>query len=99
MKTHRFLKGRVTALLLALCMAATLLPMTVFAAGETQTADFSAGAGSEALALLNANKTSGAEDSAWESTTNTLTLKGVNFSTSADVAMVRKILSPPSTAR
>lgn len=33
MKTHRFLKGRVMALLLALCMVATLLPVTAFAAG------------------------------------------------------------------
>ena len=32
MKTHRFLKGRVMAILLVLCMAATLLPVTAFAA-------------------------------------------------------------------
>ena len=31
MKTHKFLKGRVTALLLALCMVTTMLPVTAFA--------------------------------------------------------------------
>lgn len=31
MKTHKFLKGRFTALLLALCITATLLPVTAFA--------------------------------------------------------------------
>ena len=52
-----------------------------------QTADFTAGDdGVEALALLNAAKT-GTEDSTWDSTTKVLTLKGVNFTTTAITAV------------
>ncbi|MDD6189945.1 MAG: S-layer homology domain-containing protein [Clostridiales bacterium] len=51
------------------------------------TADFTAGDnGVAALALLNAAKT-GTEDSTWDSDTKALTLKGVDFTTSATTAV------------
>ena len=55
-------------------------------ATETRTADFEANPGA-ALALLNAAKTAGAADSEWDSSTNTLTLNGVNFETTAAIAV------------
>ena len=52
-----------------------------------ETADFTIGDGSAALALLNAAKTEGAADSEWDPATSTLTLKGVDFTTSAQTAV------------
>ncbi len=74
------------SVLLALVMVVGMLPTTALAA-ETATADFTSGDGSAALALLNAAKTEGAADSVWDSTTNTLTLNGVNFETTASTAV------------
>ena len=77
--------------MLALCMTLPLLPTAAFAAEPaSQTADFTGAAegGAEAaLALLNAAKWSNAEDSTWDGDTKTLTLKGVNFTTTATTAL------------
>ena len=52
-----------------------------------KTADFTAAdGGAEAIALLNAAKT-GSEVSTWDSTTKTLTLKGISFATTATIAV------------
>ncbi len=77
--------------MLALCLTLPLLPGAIFAAEPaSQTADFTGAAegGAEAaLALLNAAKWSNAEDSTWDGDTKTLTLKGVNFTTTATTAL------------
>ena len=77
--------------MLALCLTLALLPGAAFAAEPaSQTADFTGAAegGAEAaLALLNAAKWSNAEDSTWDGDTKTLTLKGVNFTTTATTAL------------
>ena len=57
------------------------------AATCNQTADFTIGDGSDALALLNGAKTEGAADSTWDSTNTILTLNGVDFTTSAATAV------------
>ena len=50
---NRMHKSKLTAILLALCLALSLVPMTVFAATPaTETADFSVGQGREAITLL-----------------------------------------------
>ncbi len=81
------MKKRLLSALLALCMCFAL---AVCAYGDevkaNETADFTADADG-ALKLLNAAKWSGAEDSTWDRTTNTLTLKGVNFQTTAATAV------------
>ena len=76
------------SVLLVLVMVVGMLP-TVALAEEpaTATADFSANP-TAALALLNAAKTADAEDSTWDSTTKTLTLNGVNFETTAAIAVI-----------
>lgn len=85
------MKTRVLSLVLALCLTLALLPTAAFAAEPaSQTADFTGAAegGAEAaLALLNAAKWSNAEDSTWDGNTKTLTLKGVNFTTTATTAL------------
>ena len=85
------MKKRVFSLVLALCLTLALLPTAAFAAEPaSQTADFTGAAegGAEAaLALLNAAKWSNAEDSTWDGDTKTLTLKGVNFTTTATTAL------------
>lgn len=85
------MKKRVLSLVLALCLTLPLLPTAAFAAEPAfQTADFTGAAesGAEAaLALLNAAKWSNAEDSTWDGDTKTLTLKGVNFTTTATTAL------------
>lgn len=76
------------SVLLALVMVVGMLP-TVALAEEpaTATADFSADP-TAALTLLNTYKNAGAEDSTWDSSTRTLTLKGVNFVTTAATAVI-----------
>lgn len=85
------MKKRVFSLVLALCLTLAMLPTAAFAAEPaSQTADFTGAAegGAEAaLALLNAAKWSNAEDSTWDGDTKTLTLKGVNFTTTATTAL------------
>ena len=77
---------RLCSILLVLVMLVGLLPTTALAAEATATADFDADPVS-ALALLNAAKTPGAEDSTWDSDTKTLTLNDVNFTTTASTAL------------
>ena len=74
------------SILLALVMVVGMLPTVALAEGSA-TADFSANP-TAALALLNAAKTADAEDSTWDSTTKTLTLNGVNFETTAAIAVI-----------
>ena len=83
------MKKRVLSLVLALCLTLALLPAAVFAEGPAdKTADFTAeDGGAAAIALLNAAKWSNAEDSTWDGDTKTLTLKGVNFTTTATTAL------------
>ena len=81
---------RLWSILLALVLVVGMMPTTALAEGETPTqatatADFSANP-TAALVLLNAAKT-GETDSTWDSDTNTLTLNGVNFETTAAVAV------------
>ena len=83
------MKKRVTGLLLALCLCLTLLPGTAGAAETAnKTADFTAADnGAAAIALLNQHKTDGAADSTWDSGTKTLTLRGIDFTTTAPTAV------------
>ena len=75
------------SILLALVMVVGMLPTVALAAEPaSDPADFSANP-TAALALLNAAKTADAEDSTWDSTTKTLTLNGVNFTTTASTAV------------
>ncbi len=77
------------ALLLALVLVlAPITAATAFAAGPaTGTADFTASdSGAAAIALLNQYKT-GTTDSAWDNTNKTLTLNGINFTTTAQTAV------------
>ena len=79
---------RLWSILLVLVMVVGMLPTVALAAGAaTEKADFSANP-TAALALLNAAKTADAEDSTWDSTTKTLTLNGVNFETTAAIAVI-----------
>ena len=76
---------KLCSILLVLVMVVGMLP-TVALAAEPATADFSANP-TAALALLNAAKT-GDTDSEWNSTSKTLTLNGVNFETTAAIAVI-----------
>ena len=75
--------------LLALVMVVALIPATTAMAEEptpeSRTANF-VDAPTVALNLLNTYKT-GTEESTWDVNTNTLTLNGVNFETTADTAL------------
>ncbi len=79
---------KVLAGLLALCILLSAAPLAAFAAeAVATTADFSAADGGvAALALLNQAKT-GAADSAWDSGSKTLTLRGIDFTTTAATAV------------
>ncbi|MDY4515905.1 MAG: InlB B-repeat-containing protein [Lachnospiraceae bacterium] len=78
--------SRLWSILLALVMVVGLLPTTARAEGPaTEKANF-ADDPAAALALINAAKT-GEADSTWDSSTNTLTLNGVNFTTTAPTAV------------
>ncbi len=87
MKT-RPIKRKVLTLLLALCVVLSLVPVAVFAepAAATTTADFTDGSGVAAIKLLNQYRT-GTADSLWNSATKTLTLWGVDFTTTAPTAV------------
>ena len=88
MKQHQTLR-RGLGILLSLVLCLSLLPMTVLAEDAPVTSNFSAdftqGDGSAALALLRNGDESKAE---WDSTTKTLTLKGVDFTTTAGYAVI-----------
>ena len=80
-------KSKLTAILLALCLALSLVPLSVFAATPaTETADFTVGQGREAITLLNQYKT-GTAESLWDNTAKTLTLWGIDFTTTAQTAV------------
>ena len=84
---NRMHKSKLTAILLALCLALSLVPLSVFAATPaTETADFTVGQGREAITLLNQYKT-GTAESLWDNTAKTLTLWGVDFTTTAQTAV------------
>lgn len=86
MKNKAF-KTKLLTVLLTLCMLLSLVPMTVFAATPaTETADFTVGQGREAITLLNQYKT-GTAESLWDNTAKTLTLWGVDFTTTAQTAV------------
>ena len=84
------MKKRIRSIFLVLALCLTLLPTTALAADPApaaETADFTASdGGAAAIALLNQHKT-GAENSAWDIGSNTLTLNGINFTTSAAIAV------------
>ena len=83
------MKKRITGLLLALCLCLTLLPTGAWAAESAAPADATADFitdSTAALALLNAAKT-GAEASTWDSSSKTLTLNGIDFTTTATTAL------------
>lgn len=79
---------RTISIIVSIAMLLVLLPTVAMAEGPaTQTADFTSGDGSAALALLNAAKTPDAADSTWDKDSKTLTLRGVNFTTTATSAV------------
>ena len=82
------MKKRVLSLVLALCLTLALLPGAAFAEGSAaaETADFTGEDTAAALGLLNATNT-GHGVSTWDSSTKTLILKGVNFTTTATTAL------------
>ena len=90
---NKAIKTKLLTVLLTLCMVLSLVPMTAFAADPaTETADFTASdGGAAAIALLNAAKWDNAENSTWDSATKTLTLKGVNFQTTAGAVAVLRL--------
>lgn len=81
---HNLTLRRGLCVLLSLLICLSLLPAAVLAENPDKTADFTADADA-ALALLNAAKT-GEANSIWEN--NTLTLNGVNFTTTAETAVI-----------
>ena len=81
------MKRRIVSIVFALCLCLALLPSTALAAGTaTETADFTAGNGTAAIALLNQHKI-GEADSVWDNDSKTLTLNGINFTTTATTAV------------
>ncbi|MGN1347109.1 MAG: hypothetical protein ACI4V1_10005, partial [Eubacteriales bacterium] len=81
---HNLTLRRGLSILLSLVMCLSLLPATALAADPaTKTADFTVDANA-ALEMLNAAKT-GTAESTWAD--NTLTLSGVNFTTTAETAV------------
>ena len=84
---NKAIKTKLLTVLLTLCMILSLVPFTAFAAAPaTQTADFTVGRGEAAIKLLNEYRT-GTADSLWDNNTKTLTLWGVNFTTTAQTAV------------
>ena len=81
------------ALLLALVLVlAPITAVTAFAVDSTttpatDTADFTSNNGTTAIALLNQYKETGAADSIWDNSSKTLTLNGINFTTTAQTAV------------
>ena len=82
------MRKRMLGILLTLCiMIMYIVPLTALASPASETADFTASdGGAAAIALLNSAKT-GTEDSVWDNTTKTLTLKGIDFTAAATTAI------------
>ena len=84
---NKAIKTKLLTVLLTLSMVLSLVPLSVFAATPaTETADFTVGQGREAITLLNQYKT-GTAESLWDNTAKTLTLWGVDFTTTAQTAV------------
>ena len=89
------LTKKLLAILLAVCMIAALMPVSVFAEDAAtpknpakETADFTDGNGTTAINLLNQHKTdTEAEESTWDDTSKTLTLNGIDFTTTEQTAV------------
>lgn len=87
------MKRRIGGIFLVLTLCLTLLPTAVLAAEPetapaSETADFTApDGGAAAITLLNAAKGENAEDSTWDASSRTLTLKGLCFVTTAATAV------------
>ena len=87
------MKRRIGGIFLVLTLCLTLLPTAVLAAEPetapaSETADFTApDGGAAAITLLNAAKGENAEDSTWDASSKTLTLKGLRFVTTATTAV------------
>ena len=80
------IKTKLLTAMLTLCMALTPLP--AFAAEPSaETADFTTGGGTAAIELLNTFRTDGAAASTWDDGSKTLTLRGVDFTTTAATAV------------
>ncbi len=85
-------KTKLLTVLLAICMVFSLVQIIAFATESTavtatETADFTADdGGAAALALLNNAKT-GSANSSWDKSSKTLTLRGIDFATSATTAL------------
>ena len=79
------MKRRIGGIFLVLTLCLTLLPTAVLAAEPetapaSETADFTApDGGAAAITLLNAAKGENAEDSTWDASSKTLTLKGLHL--------------------
>lgn len=85
------IKTKLLPVMLTLCMVLSLVPVSALAAATvtaTETADFTAADdGVAALALLNQAKTAGAANSTWDHSSKTLTLRGIDFTTTATTAV------------
>ena len=80
-------KTKLLTVLLALCMLLSLVPVSVLAAEPAAgTADFCVKSGTEAIDLLNQYKT-GTALSSWDNSSKTLTLRGIEFTTTAQTAV------------
>ena len=81
------LKTKLLMALLTLCMVLSLVPITALAtAPATETADFTVQSGTAAIDLLNQYKT-GTALSSWDNSSKTLTLRGIEFTTTAQTAV------------
>lgn len=80
-------KTKLLTVLLTLCMLLSLVPVSVLAAEPAAgTADFCVKSGTEAIDLLNQYKT-GTALSSWDNSSKTLTLRGIEFTTTAQTAV------------
>ena len=87
MKT-RPIQRKLLTILLALCMVLSLVPMVALAApsAASDTADFTVQGGTPAIDLLNQYRT-GTGISSWDNSSKTLTLRGIDFTTTAQTAV------------
>ena len=87
MKT-RPIQRKLLTILLALCMVLSLVPMVTLAApsAASDTADFTVQGGTPAIDLLNQYRT-GTGISSWDNSSKTLTLRGIDFTTTAQTAV------------
>ena len=87
MKT-RPIQRKLLTILLTLCMMLSLVPMVTLAApsAASDTADFTVQGGTPAIDLLNQYRT-GTGISSWDNSSKTLTLRGIDFTTTAQTAV------------